>query len=122
MMLVNCPNVIWGIPPEIKPLDPVPEGKVKWRFRGEYFAFAVVRGLDGHCRWAAIRDNGETWSLDYDVAYPSHRQRDSKLQRDNNALRTQIDGLKKYGEELWNECAQLRDLVAVLRTEKGETP
>lgn len=88
----KCPYV-FGIQP-IKPIINPPAGRIKIRMRGSQFGFAIVRDETGHCRWAAIKDHGETWELDFNVGVPDGT---AKLHR-------RIRELEEMNECLDKEC------------------
>ncbi len=55
-----------------KPLsNPPANSRIHYRMRAGQFAFAIVYDLrTRRAQWAAIRDDGDTWTLDYDVQGP----------------------------------------------------
>lgn len=67
-------HFIFGIPEKILPVKNKPEGKIKWRFRGGEFAFAICRDATGHCRWAAVQEKDGEWILDFNVSPPTKRK------------------------------------------------
>lgn len=87
-------NIVFGIA-ETKPIHPPAAGKVRFRMRENQFAFAIVRGADGHCRWACIFDDGETWRLDFNVSPPDGmrelRRQIEIIETENRNLRTILD-------------------------------
>lgn len=55
-------KIIWGVPEEIKPIVPTPQGKVRFRFRNKSFGRVYIKSGNIISEYALI-DNGESWGL-----------------------------------------------------------
>lgn len=62
----NPVKVLWGVPPEIKPIFDAPFGKQRLRLRNRSAARLFVKTPEG-IRHFILVDDGDVWRVDYSL-------------------------------------------------------